>query len=223
MAKKVGVLFNRLDKLAAYERAVLLAGLEPVRISPDDPKPLDGLDGLLLTGGLDVDPAMYGERPRPETDVPMPERDRLEAERLNEALDRDLPVFGICRGLQLFNVARGGSLIQHLENVEEHRVVPVAGSNACAEPAHAVDIVPGTRLAAILGTGHYHVNSRHHQAVGRIGAGLVVAARAGQVVEALEDPSKTFALAVQWHPEDCTHVPSEMRLFEAFRDAVNGR
>jgi putative glutamine amidotransferase len=181
-------------------------GIEPV----ENPATLDGVDGLCLAGGADVDPALYGEARRPETEAPDTDRDRLESALLRDALDRDLPVLAICRGLQLLNAALGGTLHQHIEG-HNHRKL---------RDAHEIHIAPGSRLERILGTQTYVVNSRHHQAAGRIAPGLLLLATAPDgVVEALEVPGKRFALAVQWHPE-ARMDGEDARIFRAFRDAV---
>ena len=195
-------------RLAPYAEALRNAGIEPLLVTPDAPiDSLDGVDGLLLTGGTDLDPALYGAEPQPETEIPDRERDALEQRLLREALQRNLPVLAICRGMQLFNVTHpGGTLLQHL-----------AGHRTPQTP-HQVAIDAGTRLARIFGAGARSVNSRHHQAVGLVGQGLIVSACAADgVVEGLERPDKRFAVAVQWHPED---LPEDRALFEAFREAL---
>ena len=175
-------------KREPYRAALRSVGLDPV----EDVTSLEGLAGLCLAGGADVDPALYGEEPHPKTEPPDRQRDRLECSLLREALERDLPVLAICRGLQLLNVALGGSLRQHIEG-HDHRKVP---------EAHTVSIAAGSRLAGILGTTEYGVNSRHHQCAGRVADGLSVTAAAPDgVVEGAELPGKRFVLAVQWHPE----------------------
>ena len=188
-------------------------------ISPDDPRALAGLQGLLLSGGTDLNPARYGATPHPRNETPDDARDDLETGLLTEALAADLPVLAICRGMQLFNVAHGGTLIQHLENSAAH----VVRGDDPALPAHQILVEPGTRLAEILGEGVHAVNSRHHQAVGRVGAGLRVTARSTPdgVIEALERSDRRFALAVQWHPEDQARRDAEQRkLFQAFAEAM---
>ncbi len=216
MAKRVGITYRLDEKLAPYAAALRHAGLEPVPLSPPGPHSLDGLDGLLLSGGTDLDPDLYGDEPHAETEEPDRERDEMELWLLRDAIDRDLPVLAICRGMQLFNVAFGGGLVQHLKTVETHRQRGVTD-------AHMVKAAPGTVLASIVGDAEFAVNSRHHQAVASTGQQLVVSARAAdKVVEALELPGRRFAVAVQWHPED--RVPSQepdTRLFEAFARAVN--
>lgn len=139
----------------------------------------------------------------------------MESAYLRAALAADLPLLAICRGMQLFNVIHGGTLAQHIEG---HRATPANKSL----PAHPVAVQAGTRLAAILGAGEQAVNSRHHQAVNRVGDGLVVSARAGDgVIEGLERTDRKFALGVQWHPENMIYrFAAQRRLFEAFRQAL---
>ena len=215
MTKRVGITYGDARKLEPYAAALRQAGAEPVPIAPHEARPAAGLEGLLLAGGTDVNPELYGEPRGPRTHQPDDARDRLESALLREALEMDLPVLGICRGLQLFNVVHGGTLEQHIEG---HRV-------RTGDPSlrvHDVEIVPGSRLAEILGSEPLAVNSRHHQAVGRLGGGLLVAARsAGDgVVEALERPDRRFALAVEWHPEDQIRDARQRRLFKAFAEAL---
>jgi putative glutamine amidotransferase len=195
-------------KRAAYRKALRDAGITAV----EDAVSIEGLDGLLLAGGTDVDPAIYGAAKHPETQKPDVERDRVEAALIREALERDIPMLAICRGQQMLNVVRGGTLNQHIEG---HRCPG-------EDDAHAVTIEYGSKLGAIIGVGEYTVNSRHHQCVERVGDGLVVTATAGGIVEALEMPGKRFVVAVQWHPEDRTSRP-DARLFAAFRDAMKLR
>lgn len=177
---------------------------------------LDGLDGLLITGGLDVDPARYGQAPHPLTDAPRPDRDAWEEALLRAALRRDLPVLGICRGLQLLNVSLGGSLHQHLpEVIGSGRWTGEGGvfreNEALVEP----DSLLGRSLD---GDSRLRVLSYHHQAVDRLGDGLVVTARGDDgVVQAAELPGARFAVAVQWHPE---MTPEDPRLLRAFVDAA---
>jgi putative glutamine amidotransferase len=221
--KKVAVTHEDLKKAEPYAAALRLVGLEPVLVSAEDARSLVGLDGLLLTGGRDVDPKGYGQEPARETQAPNPARDRMEMGLLGTALGRDLPVLAICRGLQLLNVHMGGTLIQHLKG-DPHRTLPRPKDPA--KPVHTVRIAPDTRLAAIFGAGQHPVNSRHHQAVDKLGARLSVSAIAVEdnVIEGLELPEKEFAVAVQWHPED--QVPgdeTQLKLFRAFADAVGKR
>lgn len=216
MSERVGVLFRNPEKLRPYERALREAGLDPVRLPPDDPRPLDGLAGLLFTGGGDVNPSRYGAAPAPETYGVDEPRDEAESRRMREAIERDIPFFCICRGMQLFNVVCGGTLIQHLDGHRIQRENP-------GQPVHSVEILPDTRLREILGTERHEVNSRHHQAVDRVGDWLMVSACADDVIEAIELPGRRFALGVQWHPEDSIDNPLDRRLFDAFSNAVKSR
>ena len=217
--RRAALTFSEPAKVEPYAEALRRAGIEPVLISPGQPARLDGLDGLLLTGGTDLNPARYGATPHPGNEQPDDERDELETMLLRQALDARLPVLAICRGLQLFNVAHGGTLIQHLDNAAVH----VVRGDDPATPAHEIAVAADSRLAAILGEGSHAVNSRHHQAVERVGAGLTIAARSTPdgVVEALERSDLPFAVAVQWHPEDqARRDPSQKKLFAAFRAAM---
>jgi gamma-glutamyl-gamma-aminobutyrate hydrolase PuuD len=197
-----------------YVEAVERAGGRPVLIPPSDDgveETLDALDGIVFSGGADVDPSIYGADPHPETDAPQARRDAGELSLLTGALERDLPTLAICRGFQLLNVARGGDLVQHLpEKVghDVHKQVP----GVFAE--HPVEVKGGTRLAAIVGA-RGEVTSHHHQAIGRLGDGLVETAWAADgTLEACEDPSQRFTLGVQWHPE----AGEDQRLFDALVD-----
>jgi putative glutamine amidotransferase len=182
---------------------------------------LDGVSGLMLMGGTDVNPARYGQQPHPETEASDDERDRREAVLIAEALERDLPVLAICRGMQILNVAHGGTLIQHLENVTRHRQ-RTRNKNLSA---HSIEIVPGNELARIAGSQlRRDVNSRHHQSVARVGEGLVVSARDpwDRVIEAIERPDRRFVIGVQWHPENQVAAEDGIarRLFQAFANAL---
>jgi gamma-glutamyl-gamma-aminobutyrate hydrolase PuuD len=219
MILTAGLTFREGHKAEPYAEALRAAGVEPVLLSPDAPGAFPGLQGLILSGGTDLNPSLYFAPPDAANETPDDARDEMELGLLHRALAADLPVLGICRGMQLFNVAHGGTLIQHLENSTLH----VARGQDPALPAHPVVVAAGTRLADILGEGVHAVNSRHHQAVGRVGAGLRVAARSRPdgVIEALERDDRRFALAVQWHPEDQARRDAEQRkLFEAFAAAV---
>jgi gamma-glutamyl-gamma-aminobutyrate hydrolase PuuD len=217
MRPRAGITYRFDEKLPPYVEAVRYAGLEPVPLLPPGPASIEGLDALLIGGGNDLDPALYGQAAAAETEAPDRERDAMELRLLRLALDADLPLLCICRGLQLFNVAFGGDLVQHLPNTEFHRQRGVAD-------VHRVDPLAGTVFATVLGEQSFTVNSRHHQAVARIAPGLVVSARSEDgVVEGLERPGYRFALAVQWHPED--RVPShgpDTQLFAAFFAAAQG-
>jgi putative glutamine amidotransferase len=186
----------------AYVRAVERAGGRALLVPPDDDgveETLDALDGLILSGGNDVDPAAYGAEPHAKTGGVRPERDRGELALLEGALARDMPVLAVCRGSQLLNVARGGDLVQHLPEVighEQHRETPGVFS------AHDVRVDPDSRLGALVGD-RAPVKSHHHQGFGQVGADLRETAWADDgTLEAVEDPSKRFALGVLWHPEE---------------------
>jgi putative glutamine amidotransferase len=197
---------------ADYTRAVERAGGRPLLVPPSEDgveETLDVLDAVIFSGGSDLDPAAYGQDPHPETTGVEEERDRAELGLLQAALARDMPVLAVCRGSQVLNVALGGDLVQHLPDVvgdHKHKHTPGAYAD------HDVELVAGTRLGSLLGD-HAPVKSHHHQGFGRIGDGLREAARAEDgTVEALEDPSRRFALGVLWHPE----AGEDLRLFEAF-------
>ena len=199
------------------------AGADPLLVSADEAWSLKGVDGLLLTGGRDIDPRRYGQDPAPETEKPNPARDRMEIGLLGEALDRDLPVLAICRGMQLFNVYHGGTLKQHLAGDPHRTKKPPADP---AKPVHEVVLAPGTKLAEALGDGTHPVNSRHHQAVDKVASHLVVSAKAASdgVIEGLERPDKRFAIAVQWHPEDqVLNDEAQKKLFRAFVEVAERR
>ena len=190
-------------------------GLSPVR----NPVSLDGLDGLLLSGGSDINPRNYGQERLRQSDSPDDARDELEMRLLQDALMADLPVLAICRGLQLFNVFYGGSLIQHLPDSDVHRQKANGAETGKHPAAHSIQVKPETQLARIMGSGEHQVNSRHHQGVDRLGPGLIVSAVAADgVVEGLEAPEATFAVAVQWHPEDRILVnPGGSKTVRSFR------
>jgi len=196
-----------------YVRAVERAGGRAVLVPPDEDgieEVLDALDGLVFSGGNDLAPDSYGAAADPATNGTNPARDRGELALLTAALERDLPVLAICRGVEVLNVARGGDLVQHLPDVvghEEHRAVVGEFSE------HAVRVDPSSRLGEVRGT----VRSHHHQGLGRIGAGLREVAWAEDgIVEALEDPDKPFVVGVLWHPE----AGDDQRLFDRLVEAA---
>ena len=194
-----------------YVNAVEAAGGRALLVPPAEDgveETLDALDGIVFTGGADIDPGEYGAEPHPETFGIRHDRDRAELSLLSAALERDMPVLGICRGIQVLNVARGGDLHQHLPDVvghERHKHDPPG-----IFIDHDVTIERDTKLASLLGDTH-GVKSHHHQGLDRIGEGLVPTARDEDgMVEAIEDPDRRFALGVLWHPE----AGENMRLFE---------
>jgi gamma-glutamyl-gamma-aminobutyrate hydrolase PuuD len=172
---------------------------------------LDVLDGVVFSGGIDIDPTAYGAERHAKTDAAQEHRDAGELALLRRALERDVPTLAICRGFQLLNVVRGGDLVQHLPETvghEGHR------ERLGTFSEHPVEVKDGTRLAEIIGARH-DVQSSHHQGVGRVGEGLVETAWAEDgSLEGLEDPQKRFAVAVLWHPE----MEEDKRLFEALVD-----
>jgi gamma-glutamyl-gamma-aminobutyrate hydrolase PuuD len=191
----------------AIERAGGRALLVPPTTEGID-ETLDALDGLLFSGGSDLDPSTYGQEAHPETNGTRPDRDRGELALLSAALQRDMPVLAVCRGSQVLNVARGGDLVQHLPDVigdERHKHTPGVFAD------HDVRVEPTSRVGELLGE-RAPVKSHHHQGYGKIGEGLREVAWADDgTVEALEDPEKRFAVGVLWHPE----AGEDAALFEA--------
>lgn len=188
-------------KVQPYYEAVRSVGLEPVAPGAEE------YEAVILCGGNDIDPAHYGEEPHPrlgELDRP---RDVYELDITWHALQQNLPILAICRGMQMLNVALGGTLVQH---VDDHRDV-----------MHGVDVMRSSQLAALTGSVAFEVNSRHHQALAELGEGLTVTAMAGDLIEAVELAGKRFVVGVQWHPEDLvgTHAP-QRAIFAALADTL---
>ena len=186
------------------------------------PQPVDGaiaeqvigrLDGLILTGGKDVDPAAYGQQPHPATEEPANERDEWEFALLRAALDRRVPVLGICRGPQVINVALGGTLHQHLPDVLGHSGHRVADATFAS---HTAQIAAGSRLNRLLGES-IQTRCYHHQAIDQLGTGLVASARCDGIVEGIESAGTDFVVGVQWHPEENL---DDLRLFAALVEAA---
>ncbi len=223
-----------------YMRGIEAAGGLPLVVPPMDPAAieplLDRLDGVLLSGGPDLDPSNYGAEPHAELGPTEPDLDRFELDIARRADAREMPILAICRGTQALNIVRGGDLQQHLPDLSEE--IAHRQSIPGDQPSHQVELVPGTRLAAMLGAtgsdgpraldGAIGVNSFHHQAIERLGEGLVVTARAADgTIEAVEDPARPFLVGVQWHAETLTERPFEAALFSDFveacrRDAAAG-
>jgi putative glutamine amidotransferase len=215
------------SKLHDYEESIRRAGGEPHIIDVGGDRPADVLaqvDGVLLTGGGDVDPALYGEPKHPAFDAAEAGRDAFEIDLVRRTLDADVPLFAICRGIQVLNVARGGSLVQDIADQ-----VPGTVGHTRREPsfaiAHDVWINDGTLLDRLLHeqleTDTCPVNSRHHQAVKTVGEGLVVTATAPDgIIESIEDPGRRFCLGVQWHPENFYRTGEFRALFAGFVEAA---
>lgn len=224
MAVPVGITNCGETKILPYESALRVAGLEPVRLSPGAPQSLDGLYGLVLTGGRDVNPRRYGQVPIPETQDPDDARDSMEMCLVGEALALDVPVFAICRGMQLLNVHLHGTLRQHLaaRSLAIHRQPFPEDPPGSQRAVHDANVTPNTILARVLGEQRIPVNSRHHQAIDHLGSGVIASAVSDDgVTEAIEYPARRFVLGVQWHPEDRIDIATSDRLlFEAFAREV---
>jgi putative glutamine amidotransferase len=209
-----------------YEESIRRAGGEVRILDYGKDAPADvvkSVDGILLPGGGDVEPALYGEAPHPAFDAVEAGRDAYELELARRATDADLPLLAICRGIQVLNVARGGTLVQHIPDVPEEQRDNV--NHVMREPpygiAHDIWVTEGSLLERLmqerLDGDTLPVNSRHHQAVKAVGEGLVVSATAPDgIVEAVEDPGKRFCVGVQWHPENFYRTGEFREIFEAF-------
>jgi putative glutamine amidotransferase len=219
--RKVAFTIGYLRKAGPYLDALRAVGLDVEPFTPENPpSSLIPYSGLILGGGGDIDPKYYGE-PNHQAQDPRRERDEMELALFKQARERGIAVLGICRGMQLINVAYGGTLDQHIGDA--HRGDTHLGGTS-KHATHRVNIVDGTLLRTIVGTAHFDVVSRHHQAVRLLGAGLRISATtADGIIEAVEDPSHTFLLGVQWHPEENTRAPEETALFRAFARAAGVR
>jgi putative glutamine amidotransferase len=207
-----------------YLAPLIAAGGIPALLPPQPVLPgvvealVGRLDGLLIPGGWDVDPALYGQEPHPATDAPHIARDAWEQALIREALRQDIPLLCICRGAQLLNVTLGGTLHQHLPDVIGHGEHQPGNFTYNVVP---VDVRPDSRLAGLLGTGPQQVPVSHHQAVDRLGDGLAASAwSAEQVVEAIELPAAAFAVGTQWHPEE---LDEDFGLFRGFIEAARAK
>ncbi|MBX3083194.1 MAG: gamma-glutamyl-gamma-aminobutyrate hydrolase family protein [Anaerolineae bacterium] len=222
----------RLVQYQTYTKAVMAGGgipmLMPLETGDDLRTLFDRIDGLLLSGGDDINPKFYGEERYPKTEQPDDLRDEVEFELTRMALAEDKPLLAICRGIQALNVAMGGTLIQHIADMvpnalkHEHNYDDYRNRQHIT---HEVEIEPGSRLASIIGT-HAGVNSFHHQALKQIAPIFrPVACAPDGIVEAMELPDKDrFVVAVQWHPEDMFHTNDQMlSLFKAFVNYVQER
>jgi len=200
---------------AHYLDALRGAGFDVIAVDAQTAAPA-AFDALCLTGGEDMEPSRYGAALDPRTEPADPARDALELSLVATALERDLPILGICRGFQVLNVAYGGSLVQHVEGHRE--------KNGPIHP-HVALASPGSRLAAACGVAPFGVNARHHQGVdlGSLAPGLIPTARIDGLIEAFEDPARPWVVAVQWHPErkaDPDMSAAGTRIFDAFAAAA---
>jgi putative glutamine amidotransferase len=212
----------------SYATSVQAAGGLALLMPPDDsateaPDPLlDRIDGLILAGGADVDPASYGAQRHPETGPTWPERDRFEIGLVRRALDRGMAVLAICRGMQLLDVALGGTLVQHLPDLlghDDHRHTPGAFAD------HEVRLEPGSLAARAAGAEGITVKSHHHQGIEQLGEGLTATGWSANddLVEAVELPDHPFALGVLWHPEEDERSGVVGALVDAARLGVGAR
>lgn len=206
----------------SYIESLRRAGAVPVVIPPQPENAAaigEGLDGILLAGGDDCDPTVYGEQPHPTVEAMDSRRQSNDLALARVARERGIPTLGICLGVQVMNVAAGGTLIQDIDS--ELRTDIEHASEPSDRHRHDVLVEQGTRLAGILGEQDLNVNSSHHQAIRRVGEGLRVTAHAPDgIIEGLEDPSHPFYVGVQWHPEDMPGERSANTLFGAFVDAA---
>jgi len=214
---------DRAFTFTTYVEALRHAGAVPVLIPPQPENAAtiaEGLDGIVLAGGDDCDPTAYGEQPHPTVEPMDPRRQRNDLALARVARDRGIPTLGICLGVQVMNVAAGGTLIQDIAS--EMRTDIDHASEPSDRHRHDVLIQEGTRLAGVLGGDQeLEVNSSHHQAIRHVGDGLRVTAHAPDgIIEGLEDPAHPFYVGVQWHPEDMAGEHSASALFGAFVEAA---
>ncbi|HEY0519507.1 MAG TPA: gamma-glutamyl-gamma-aminobutyrate hydrolase family protein, partial [Ilumatobacteraceae bacterium] len=191
--------------LSEYPKGIAAVGGLPVQLTRDaDPvEMIERLDGLVMTGGADPDPALYGEDPHPDLGEVEPGRDEWELGLIRAALDRRLPMLCVCRGAQLLNIALGGTLVQHLDEADTHALWDASRRDRC----HVVKVSAGSTLESLYGA-DISTNSLHHQAVGRPGDGVTVTGVAEDgVIEGFEVDGRPEVLAVQWHPEMLAEQP----------------
>jgi len=189
---------------------VYLCGGRTVQLSPASPRAVRPYQGVVITGGHDVDPVLYAEESKvlPQYD---PERDAFESEIIDDALQRNLPLLGICRGAQLLNVRLGGNLHQDLRSHRRH-----TSNRRTILPVKTLLLEQGTRLRALFGSDRARINSLHNQSIDRLGEGLRVSGRdLDGIVQAVEDPARAFLLGVQWHPEFLLFARRQRALFRA--------
>jgi putative glutamine amidotransferase len=208
-----------------YLEAVRAAGGMPVILAPVAPEAVDSLlgrlDAVVLSGGPDLHPSAYGALPHPELGPTEPELDRFELELARAAVTRGLPVLGLCRGMQVLNVALGGTLHQHLPDLEgglNHRQ-----DRASGEPTHRVTLARDSRLTKVIGRRYVEVNSFHHQGLHALGKGLAIAGHAPDGhIEAVEARGRRFTFGVQWHAECLVDRPEHLALFRGLVRAARG-
>ena len=208
----------------SYTSAIVQAGGIPVAIPFGPTKNIDpilkNLRRIVVTGGKDIDPAVYGQEPQQECGPFISEKSLWERELVLAADELDLPLLGICLGMQLVNVARGGTLYQDVPTAKPSDVNHPYPLEKRRIECHTVFVQPESKLAHIFGSGKIPVNSLHHQGIDQLGKGLSIVARAEDgLIEAIEDKQRSFLLAVQWHPEDLQHIPRHQALFNAFIEA----
>ena len=221
---------TRCSRLNDYIASVAQAGgrVRVLEVGESPRALVNDLDAVLLTGGGDIDPVFYGEDRHPTVDDAEPGRDEFELDLARRAMSADLPLLAICRGAPVLNVAAGGTLLQDIASAFTTDVAHSVQEPRNAD-AHSVHIEAGSRLARALGpavdaTSRCRVNSRHHQSVNRLGAGLKASARADDgVVEAIERPDARFCVGVQWHPENFWQTGEFAPLFESFVAAARER
>ena len=221
---------TRCSRLDDYIASIEQTGARPrvLEVSESPRAVLKEVDGVLLTGGGDVDPVLYGEARHDSVEDAEPGRDEFEIDLARRAMSADVPLLAICRGAQVLNVAAGGNLVQDIPSAIETDL-PHSVSEPKNADCHDIAIVRGSRLASALGdrvaaTCSCRVNSRHHQSVGRVGAGLVASATAADgVIEAIEAPGSAFCVGVQWHPENFWQTGEFRPLFDAFVSAARAR
>lgn len=221
---------TRCSRLDDYLASIERSGARPrvLEVSESPRTVLETLDGVLLTGGGDVDPVFYGEHRHQSVEDAEPGRDEFEIDLARRAMEQDLPILAICRGAQVLNVAAGGTLVQDIPTV-----VTTDLSHSITEPkncvAHDIEVAADSRLHAALGGAvdascACRVNSRHHQSVGTLGQRLVATAKAPDgVIEGIEAPDATFCVGVQWHPENFWRTGEFKPLFDAFVEAARER
>ncbi len=206
-----------------YTQAIIQAGGIPLILPANLPPSqmtavLPRLDGVLFSGGDDVNPRLYGEEPLPETKKVLAERDELESVLLKSCLEKAKPVFGICRGIQIINTVLGGSLFQYIKTQFADSIQHDRHDYIREKRHHSVEVAPGSLLYRLTGLTTIKVNTLHHQGIRDLAGGLQISGKCSEdgLIEAIEKDCKQFFLAVQWHPEELTEYPEQRTLFESF-------